>query len=141
MLVENPSREYYTLPEVADKDDEADKTILYQSTVGQRLSKVRKPETMFLVYQGRQIPIASRITIGRDPGNSVVLEDILASRRHAVVQKVQDQYFIEDLSSTNGTFVNGKPVPPGKYLRLHPQDVILIGRTELSLQHLQKERT
>jgi pSer/pThr/pTyr-binding forkhead associated (FHA) protein len=126
---------------VADKDDEAEKTILYQSTVGQRLSKVRKPETMFLVYQGRRIPIVSRITIGRDPGNSVVVEDILASRRHAVVQKVQDQYFIEDLASTNGTFVNGKPVPPGKYLRLHPRDIILIGRTELSLQHLQQERT
>jgi pSer/pThr/pTyr-binding forkhead associated (FHA) protein len=126
---------------VADKDDEAEKTILYQSTVGQRLSKVRKPGTMFLVYQGRRIPIVSRITLGRDPGNAVVVEDILASRRHAVIQKVQDQYFIEDLASTNGTFVNGKPVPPGKYLRLHPQDIILIGRTELSLQHLKQERT
>jgi pSer/pThr/pTyr-binding forkhead associated (FHA) protein len=126
---------------VADKDDEAEKTILYQSTVGQRLSKVRKPGTMFLVYQGRRIPIVSRITLGRDPDNAVVVEDILASRRHAVIQKVQDQYFIEDLASTNGTFVNGKPVPPGKYLRLHPQDIILIGRTELSLQHLQQERT
>ncbi len=126
---------------MADKDDEAGKTILYQSTVGQRLSKVRKPETMFLVYQGRRIPIVSRITIGRDATNAVVVDDILASRRHAVIQKVQDQYFIEDLASTNGTFVNGKPVPPGKYLRLHPQDIILIGRTELSLQHLQQERT
>ncbi len=126
---------------MADKDDEAGKTILYPSTVGQRLSKVRKPETMFLVYQGRRIPIVSRITIGRDAANAVVVDDILASRRHAVIQKVQDQYFIEDLASTNGTFVNGKPVPPGKYLRLHPQDIILIGRTELSLQHLQQERT
>jgi pSer/pThr/pTyr-binding forkhead associated (FHA) protein len=119
-----------------EKDDEADKTILYHSTVGKRLAKVRKPGTMFLVYQGRSIPIVSRITLGRDASNSVVVDDILASRRHAVIQKVQEQYFIEDLASTNGTFVNGKPVPPGKYLRLNPQDTILIGRTELSLQHL-----
>jgi pSer/pThr/pTyr-binding forkhead associated (FHA) protein len=121
---------------LAGRDDEADKTILSDSTVGKRLSKVRKPGTMFLVHQGRSIPIVSRITLGRDSSNSVMVEDILASRRHAVIQKVQDQYFIEDLSSTNGTFVNGKPVPPGKYLRLNPQDTILIGRTELSLRHL-----
>jgi pSer/pThr/pTyr-binding forkhead associated (FHA) protein len=121
---------------VAGKDDEAKKTILSSSTVGKHLAKVRKPGTMFLVYQGRSIPIVSRITLGRDASNSIMVDDILASRRHAVIQKVQDQYFIEDLASTNGTFVNGKPVPSGKYLRLHPEDTILIGRTELSLQHL-----
>jgi pSer/pThr/pTyr-binding forkhead associated (FHA) protein len=121
---------------VAGRDDEDKKTILSESTVGKHLSKVRKPGTMYLVHQGRSIPIVSRITLGRDPSNSVVVDDILASRRHAVIQKVQDQYFIEDLASTNGTFVNGKPVPAGKYVRLHPEDTILIGRTELSLQHL-----
>ncbi len=113
---------------------EEDKTIYSDSAVGQRLNKVRKPGAMFIVFKGRQIPIISRITVGRDPDNAIELDDPLASRHHAVVQKVKDEFFIEDLDSTNGTFVNGHPVPPGKYLRLHRLDVILIGRTELSLQ-------
>jgi pSer/pThr/pTyr-binding forkhead associated (FHA) protein len=102
--------------------------------VGQRLSKVRKPGDMFIVFQGKSIPIISRITVGRDADNTIKLEDVLASRHHAVIQKVKEEFFIEDLHSTNGTFVNAQPVPPGKYMRLHPADVILIGRTELSLQ-------
>jgi pSer/pThr/pTyr-binding forkhead associated (FHA) protein len=118
------------------KAEKGDKTIIYQSTVGRRLAKVRRQEKMFIVFQGRSIPIVSRITIGRDPDNAITLEDILASRQHAVIQKVKDAYYIEDLGSTNGTYVNGRAVPPGKYVRLMPSDTILIGRSELSLRHL-----
>jgi pSer/pThr/pTyr-binding forkhead associated (FHA) protein len=107
-----------------------------ESSVGQRLAKVQKPETMFIVFQGGRVPIAKRITIGRDPENSISLDDVMVSRKHAVIQKVKDDYFIEDLGSTNGTFLNGQPVPPGKYMRITPQDKVRIGRSELSLQHL-----
>ena len=119
---------------MSENDPDLNKTVYSDSPVGQRLGKVRKPGAMFIVFQGRKIPIISRITIGRDADNAIELDDALASRRHAVVQKVKDDFFIEDLDSTNGTFVNGHPVPPGKYVRLHKLDVILIGRTELSLQ-------
>ncbi len=114
----------------------SEKTIVAESSVGQRLAKVQKPETMFIVFQGGRVPIAKRITIGRDSENSISLDDVMVSRKHAVIQKVKDDYFIEDLGSTNGTFLNGQPVPPGKYMRLTPQDKVRIGRSELSLQHL-----
>jgi pSer/pThr/pTyr-binding forkhead associated (FHA) protein len=117
-----------------ESDDDLNKTIYSDSAVGHRLSKVRKPGAMFIVFKGKRIPITSRITVGRDADNTIELDDALASRHHAVVQKVKDDFFIEDLNSTNGTHVNGHPVPPGKYVRLHRLDVILIGRTELSLQ-------
>ena len=117
-----------------ESSEDLNKTISTDSAIGQRLGKVRKPGAMFIVFQGKQIPITSRITVGRDPENAIELDDPLVSRRHAVVQKVKNDFFIEDLSSTNGTFVNGHPVPPGKYVRLHRLDVIVIGRTELSLQ-------
>ena len=116
--------------------DDYNKTIHSESIVGKRLSKVRRPGTMYIVFQGRSIPITSRITLGRDADNSIELQDPLASRHHAVIQKVKDDYFIEDLDSTNGTLVNAVPVPAGKYVRLRPADIIVIGRTELSLQHL-----
>ena len=74
--------------------------------------------------------------MGRDPDNSIALDDALASRHHAVIQKVKGELFIEDLHSTNGTLVNTSPVPPGKYVRLRQSDIILVGRTELSVQAL-----
>jgi hypothetical protein len=119
---------------VPKKDEDPNKTICSESVVGQRLSKVPTAGTMFIVFQGTRIPIVSRITLGRDADNTIELKDVLASRHHAVIQKVKDEFFVEDLHSTNGTFVNARPVPPGKYMRLHQADVILIGRTELSLE-------
>jgi pSer/pThr/pTyr-binding forkhead associated (FHA) protein len=116
----------------------SDKTIIAESSVGQRLAKVSKPGGMYLVFQGGRVPIASRISIGRDAENTISLDDVLVSRRHAVIQKVKDDYFIEDLGSTNGTFLNGQQVPPGKYMRLTAKDMVRIGRTEISLQHLKK---
>ncbi|HUI71178.1 MAG TPA: FHA domain-containing protein [Spirochaetia bacterium] len=110
-----------------------DKTLSSQSVVGQRLSKVSKTGGMFLVFQNKNIPVISRITIGRESSNVIELDDALSSRFHAVVQKIKNGYFIQDLSSTNGTRVNGQPVPPGKYVRLTAGDTILIGRTRLSL--------
>ncbi len=115
-------------------DEDPNKTINSESVVGQHLSKVRRPGTMFIVFQGKRIPIISRITLGRDADNSIALKDVLASRHHAAIQKVKDEFFLEDLYSTNGTYVNTRPVPPGRYVRLRPSDIIRIGRTELSLQ-------
>ncbi len=114
--------------------EDLNRTIYSDSVVGQRLSKVRKTDTLFIVFQGKNIPIISRITVGRDADNTIELDDPLASRHHAVIQKVKDEFFVEDLNSTNGTFVNLQPVLPGKYVRLHPLDTIRIGRTELSLR-------
>jgi len=116
--------------------EDPNKTVYSDSAVGQRLSKVRKPGTMFIVFQGKSIPITSRITVGRDADNSIELDDALVSRHHAVIQKVKDEFFVEDLDSTNGTFVNSQPVPPGKYVRLHPSDIITIGRAQLSVQQI-----
>ena len=115
-------------------DEDLNNTVCSDSAVGQRLSKVRKPGAMFIVFQGRRIPITTRITVGRDADNTIELDDVLASRHHAVIQKVKDEFFVEDLNSTNGTFVNAQPVVPGQYVRLHQADIILIGRTELSLR-------
>jgi len=56
------------------------------------------------------------IIIGRDPGNDVQIDNIAVSREHAKIVRDQNYYLIEDLNSTNGTFVNGKKK---KYLKLH----------------------
>ncbi|MCH8827999.1 MAG: SpoIIE family protein phosphatase [Planctomycetes bacterium] len=48
--------------------------------------------------------------LGRHPDCGIQLQSNMVSRRHACVQREGDEYFIEDLGSGNGTFLNGKPI-------------------------------
>jgi ABC transport system ATP-binding/permease protein len=71
------------------------------------------------------------IIIGRLPPAELVIDDPAISRRHASVTYQDGQYFVEDLGSSNGTFLNGQPV----FTRtaLHPGDVIGLGQ-KVSIQ-------
>src|SRR5881398_1802149 len=50
------------------------------------------------------------ITIGRMKGNTIVIEDSSISLMHAKITRKNGDFFLKDLNSTNGTFVNGQPV-------------------------------
>lgn len=69
-----------------------------------------------------------RIGIGRKPHNEVVIDNLAISGEHAVVSRVENDVFIEDLGSTNGTLVNGEPVT--KHL-LQDNDLVEIGKYKL----------
>jgi len=68
------------------------------------------------------------VTIGREEGNSVQLNDERISRFHLKIQEDQDKVVLTDLESTNGTKVNGENV---QLWMLRPGDVITVGRTVL----------
>jgi pSer/pThr/pTyr-binding forkhead associated (FHA) protein len=70
-----------------------------------------------------------RVTVGRAVGNDVVLVDDEASRWHAVFERLGPLWYVRDLSSRNGTSVNGQRV--GTERRLRPGDDIRIGQTSL----------
>ncbi len=67
------------------------------------------------------------LTIGRDPTNDLVIEHKLASRRHARFEKDDVGFYIRDLESTNGTFVNGQRIQGAQLLRNN--DEVWIGDT------------
>jgi pSer/pThr/pTyr-binding forkhead associated (FHA) protein len=73
---------------------------------------------------------SSPVTFGRGPQNDVALEgDDYASARHARIEPRRDGVWVEDVGSTNGTFLNGiKLTRPRK---LTPGDVVRIGETEV----------
>jgi pSer/pThr/pTyr-binding forkhead associated (FHA) protein/outer membrane protein assembly factor BamB len=56
---------------------------------------------------GKAIPLAGKVTIGRDPGNDIVIDDQMVSSRHARIEIKGDKPYLTDLGSSNGTFVNG----------------------------------
>jgi len=70
-------------------------------------------------------------TIGRKPDNALVIEDPAVSGHHARIVKVQAVFFLEDLKSTNGTAINGRPITRHQ---LRDADVITIGQHRLVFQ-------
>ena len=73
----------------------------------------------------RTVVLTGDCRIGRVEGNEIINPDARISRRHSVVQRQGDHYFLVDLGSTNGTFLNESRI--FKPTRLKDGDVILIG--------------
>ena len=80
------------------------------------------------VYQRVYDLAGSCVTIGRESGNDIVVQDINASRKHAEVRlNAQGIWVISDLGSMNGTRVNGISIASQP---LYPGDTVTIGKTE-----------
>ncbi|MCP5202379.1 MAG: FHA domain-containing protein [Gammaproteobacteria bacterium] len=69
-----------------------------------------------------------RISIGRKPDNDIQIDNLAVSGKHALIITILDDSFLEDLGSTNGTYVNGKLV---KKHALRNGDVVGLGKHEL----------
>lgn len=72
--------------------------------------------------------VKERVTIGRLASNDIQLDNLAVSGDHAIVVTIGKDSFIEDLGSTNGTRVNGKPI---KRYVLQNNDVIRLGKCQL----------
>jgi hypothetical protein len=81
---------------------------------------------------GERLALRGTNAIGRDAGNDVSLPDEAASARHATLEQVEGEWWIEDLGSTNGTLVNGVRIEKREHVRFG--DEIGIGRVALRLE-------
>lgn len=94
-----------------------------------RFTVVASPE----LEAGATVEVTASTLVGREAGSGIRLDrDEFASGRHARIEPRTDGIWIDDLGSTNGTFVNGARLKGAKALR--PGDVVRIGQTELRLQ-------
>ena len=78
------------------------------------------------------------VSIGRLPDNNVVIDNPAVSGRHARVYREGNHYVLEDLKSTNGTFVNDKPIARHTLLE---GDVVLVGKHTLVFTQRGGEQT
>jgi pSer/pThr/pTyr-binding forkhead associated (FHA) protein len=77
-----------------------------------------------------------RTTLGRRPYNDIVIDNLAVSGEHAVIQLSGNDVSLEDLNSTNGTYINGKAV---KKQQLANNDTIEIGKYKIKYVNEQQE--
>jgi uncharacterized protein YraI len=103
-----------------------------------------EPQLQVVVHAGplagKGYPIRGEaITFGRDPDNAISWDDSQVSRHHARLIRRQKQLVIQDLGSTNGTLVNGKPIESEHVLQ--PADIISIGASVFGVKGFTAPRT
>src|SRR6266404_9560377 len=87
--------------------------------------------------EGARAALRMNCSIGRGTGNDIVVDSTKASRRHAVVHLQNiGEFWLVDLGSTNGTYLNGRRIP--QPLRLSHDDEIMIGETVLQFRQPHK---
>lgn len=77
----------------------------------------------------RKFPVNKpSLAIGRHPDNDICIDDKVVSMQHAVIEAVEEKgsqkYYIRDLGSTNGTYVNGKKIT---HKKLDNEDMVRVG--------------
>jgi hypothetical protein len=78
---------------------------------------------------GEMFPLEGETTVGRSPDCGIFLDDVTVSRKHAVLRKRDNGFFIEDQGSLNGTFVNRKRVESAQ---LEDGDELQVGKYRLT---------
>jgi ABC transport system ATP-binding/permease protein len=107
-----------------------------------RAAEVRQQGLRAQEYAIEHLNLAGMLTgrdqlrIGRGPDNELVLDSALVSSGHAVIGRAGDTYVLEDLGSTNGTYVNGAPIrraelKDGDQLRIADQ-LLVFDRRDLA---------
>ena len=85
---------------------------------------------------GRQYPLPGPLEIGREPHMPLHIDDGQVSRRHARVTPLEGRAWVEDLGSSNGTFVNDQPIHAPR--EIVPGDRVRMGLTVIELRSEQQ---
>lgn len=104
-----------------------------------RIPKATGTKVMMNIFDGKgkkystSQDIVTSLFIGKHSGNDLVIEDSRISRQHTVIEQLDKAVAIQDLESTNGTFVNGARLQPGISQRLAAGDEITLGDTTIRI--------
>ena len=71
--------------------------------------------------------IEGDINLGRSSRNDIVIKDKFVSKNHLLIREKNQRYYLEDLGSANGTFLNGVKVDSNEFIELQNNDKIGVG--------------
>ncbi len=77
----------------------------------------------------------NEIMIGRNAANDIAIENLAVSKQHARIVKQDEAYYIEDLNSTNGTYLNKISITKKD---LENNDIIIIGKHSIEIHFVKK---
>lgn len=102
-----------------------------------RAKRQRGEPRVFMISQGNQAGLSAELSagavmIGRGADCQLILDDDYVSTRHARVVSTPNGIYVEDLGSTNGTYVNGQRITAPTTITL--ADTVRIGKTILKLE-------
>ncbi|MFV9568215.1 FHA domain-containing protein [Thermoanaerobacter mathranii] len=103
--------------------------IVYMDMKGARYERQITAAKLSFLNGERTFNLFEVTTIGRSEGCDIVIESPYVSARHAIIRKRGRRFYIQDLNSTNGTFINGKRVKG--IAKIKNNDVITLGDVEL----------
>jgi len=84
--------------------------------------------------KGRSFELTDDTTyVGRSSENDIQIQDRTVSRKHAKILRKGDKFFIADLKSRNGTFIDALPVEPGQDVEVKEGEPIAIGKSLICL--------
>lgn len=84
--------------------------------------------------KGKSFDLGTEVVyLGRSPGNTIQIEDPSISHTHLKLEHKGERFFVEDLKSTNGTFINGEMIVPGKPFEVKEGQPISAGNTLMAL--------
>ena len=143
-LAQEPEDRYQTMKEFLQALKEAQRELSQMPGAESSPAKKREPKIRLTVTPGGQeilVSGQSELIIGRAYKDKVPHIDLApyggskagVSRRHSRLVYQDNKWFVEDLASTNGTFVNGIKIAPNQLVALKNNDLIRCGQIELQL--------
>lgn len=110
--------------------------LIYLDIKGIKVSSLEKNTYLKLINRKDSLPfkiqevynLEDSITIGRSNENDVIIKDPYISKKHLSIVKDEDEYYLEDLNSANGTYLNGDKIMDA--VKLNNGDRIQFGRIE-----------
>ncbi len=109
--------------EIADEINEDAVSLDFEKIKGKGLFAQGGQEaaTDFLIHENEEL------ILGRHPDSNIVLQDAAVSRHHCKLVLRNEELFIEDIGSANGTYVNGNQIDQNTEVQLRDQDIIRLG--------------